>query len=401
MRGCGGARWISWLVSAAFGLLVLLAASPARAYPWMIRHGYTGCMPCHTDPSGGAGALTPYGRAQSDLLLRTRFGNTSEEADPTSGLAWGLIQTSDALRLGGDFREAALGINPDNAPGSTTLINMRADLLGDLKLQRWRVAGSIGYAPSGSLAASLTRNSSENVVSREHWLGYELDDEGSWLVRAGRIARPFGIRNIEHNLWTRFLTRSDFNDTQQYGVALSASVDRFRGEAMGILGNFQLRPDAYRERGYSAYLEYAPTNTLAVGVSSQFTRATRDILYNVTDYRQAHGLFARYSPVTEVVFLAEGDWVYQSLTWNGHRGGYAAFLQADVEPTQGFHLMLTGEAMNGGSAGEPSSFDGWLSAVWFLAPHVDVRFDGIYQTLGSPTGYTNMLIWLAQLHIFL
>jgi hypothetical protein len=171
---------------------------------------------------------------------------------------------------------------------------------------------------------------------------------------------------------------------------------------MGIAGNFQVHPDDYRERGYSAYVEYAPVNTVALGVSSQFTRATRDIVYNVTDYRQAHGVFARVSPYPELVLMTEFDWVYQSLTWNGHRGGYAGFVQADVEPTQGLHFMATGEAMNTGSAGEVSSFSGWLSSVWFFAPHLDARLDGAYQALGGTTpGFTNVWIWLGQLHVFL
>jgi hypothetical protein len=389
------------LLALAVGLFVLSLAPKAEAYPWMIRHGYTGCTPCHTDPSGGAGVLTTYGREQSDLLLRTRYGDSSEDASPTAGFLWGLIHTADGLRLGGDFREAYVSTKPDDAPASQSFITMRADFLADMKIDHVRAAGSLGYAPQGALAASLTPNTSDNIVSREHWVGYEFGEDGAFLVRAGRMAVPFGIRDIEHNLWARTLTRSDFNDTQEYGAAFAFSADRFRGEVMGIAGNFELHPDAYRERGYSAYAEYAPNNTLALGLSSQFTRATRDIVYNVTDYRQAHGVMARYSPITELAFLAEADWVYQSLTYNGHRGGYATFVQADVEPAQGVHFMVTGEAMNGGSAGEPSSFDGWLSGVWFFAPHLDIRFDGIYQTLGSPTGYTNVFTWLGQIHAWL
>ena len=82
-----------WVVHRSpVGAMVLLASSSAHAYPWMIRYGYTGCAPCHTDPSGGAGALTEYGRAQSDLLLRMRYaqGAESGEADKTSGFLWGL-----------------------------------------------------------------------------------------------------------------------------------------------------------------------------------------------------------------------------------------------------------------------------------------------------------------------
>jgi hypothetical protein len=375
----------------------------------MIRHRYTGCMPCHTDPSGGAGALTEYGRAQGDLLLRMRYGHGTEtgEADRTAGFLWGLVPLPEQLRLGGDVREGFFSNQVESAALQQELITMRADGYGDVKFGRFRAAASLGYVPQGDLAASLTRASQENLISREHWLGVELDDDGAWLLRGGRITLPFGVRMIEHTLWARTLTRTDLDATQQYGLALSFARDELRGEVMGIVGNFELRPDEYRERGYSAYVELAPVNTLAFGASSLFTRATRDIVYGVTDYRYANGVFVRWSPVEPIVLLAEADSVYQSLTWNGHRGGYAAFAQMDYEATQGLHLMLTGESMNGGNAGEPSSFDGWVSAVWFCLPHADVRFDGVYTTVGTPptpgssASYTNVTTWLVMVHAYL
>ncbi len=366
----------------------------------MIRHGYAGCTPCHTDPSGG-GPLTQYGRAQGELLLQTRYGDTSEEASPLSGLGWGTVQTSDAVRLGGDFREAWYSLHPDGAPSSQSLLTMQADLFGDFKIGRFRAEGTIGFAPTGDLAASLTDFPQDNVTSRDHWLGYELDEDGSWLVRAGRMALPFGIRSIEHTLFARSLTETDIDQDQQYGAALSVSKDRIRAEAMGIVGNFQLHPDAFRQRGYSAYAEYAPMNTLAVGASSLFTRATRDIIYGVTDYRYANGVFARYAPVEQLVLLAEMDSVYQSLTWHGHRGGYAGFLQADIEPAQGIHLMATGEVMNSGSVGEPASYSAWFSAAWFFWYHMDVRVDNVYEVVGSPAGDTSVLSLLLQYHVYL
>ena len=286
-------------------------------------------------------------------------------------------------------------------------ITMRADLYGDIKVGRFRAAGSIGYVPAGDLLASLTTAPQDNLVSREHWVGAELDEEGAWLLRAGRIALPFGIRMIEHNLWARSLSRTDIDQAQQYGLALAYSEEKFRTEVMGIAGNFQVRPDEFRERGYSAYAEYAPTTTLAFGASSLFTRATRDIVYLVTDYFYANGPFVRYSPVQPLVLLAEFDSVYQSLTFHGHRGGYAGFVQADYEPAQGFHLMLTAETMNGGSAGEPASYDGWISGVWFFLPHLDLRLDGSIRTWerravgGTPASHTSATTWLVQFHVFL
>jgi hypothetical protein len=338
-----------------------------------------------------------------------RYGATNDtgEADRSAGFLWGAIPLPSEVRAGGDFREAYFSNQVEGAPLQQQFLTMRADLFADIKLGRFRANGSLGYAPQGDLPASLTRGATDNLVSREHWIGAELDEEGAWLVRAGRIALPFGVRMIEHTLWARQLTRTDLDATQQYGLALSFAKDKLRGEVMGIAGNLQVRPDDYRERGYSLYVEYAPSTSLAFGASSLFTRATRDLVYGVTDYRYANGAFARWAPVQPIVFMAEGDWIYQSLTWNGHRSGFAAFLQTDYEPAQGFHVMVTGEAMNGGNPDEPSSYDAWLSAVWFFLPHMDVRFDGIYSTIGTPPApgapaqHTGVTTWLAQLHVFL
>ncbi|MCL2448404.1 MAG: hypothetical protein FWD17_05605 [Polyangiaceae bacterium] len=391
----------------ACAALIFFFASPAHAYPWMIRHGYSGCVPCHTDPSGGAGALTEYGRAQGELLMGMRYGNTSDEASKLAGLLWGAIQPPEQLRFGGDFREGFLSTQPANAPVVQQLITMQADAYVDVKISRFRADGSIGYAPQGALAASLTGKPSDNLISREHWVGAELDEDGSWLLRAGRMALPYGIRMVEHNFLVQSLTRVDINDTQQYGLALAVTKETFRAEIMGIAGNFQVHPDVFRERGYAGYFEYEPTTTLALGVSSMFTRATRDIVYGITDYRASNGAFMRFSPVTPLVILAEVDSVYQSLTWHGHRGGWGGFVQFDYEPVQGFHTMLSFEGMNGGQNGEPLSSGGWLSAVWFFLPHMDLRIDGIYTAAGIPAeagvpaSHTNVTTWLAQFHVYL
>ena len=140
----------------------------------MIRHGYAGCAPCHTDPSGG-GPLTPYGRAQGELLLQARYGQSSEEASALSGFAWGQIQTSDALRLGGDFREAWFSLNPNGAPSTQRLITMQADLFGDIKIGRFRAEGTIGFAPTGDFAAALTRFPENNLISRDHWIVFVIE----------------------------------------------------------------------------------------------------------------------------------------------------------------------------------------------------------------------------------
>jgi hypothetical protein len=287
----------------------------------------------------------------------------------------------------------------DGGPTERNLVLLRSDLYGDAEVGPFRVAASLGYAHTGAFNAAVTRMAKDNLVSREHWVGYELGPERSWLARAGRIAVPFGIRTSDHQLWARTSTRTTSDDDQEYGVSLFATQGLVRGEIMAIVGNFMVRPDDYRERGYSAYLEVAPMPTFAFGASSLFTRARRDVVLRVTDYRQAHGAFARWSPTPPLVVMGEVDWLYQSLTENGHRAGYAGFVQADWEAKQGLHFMLTGEAKNEGAAGEDGSYGVWASAVWFFAPHVDLRLDDLYRKRGL--GGVEEISWLATLHIYL
>ena len=118
IRVCALCRGVKRLMSVRLALFLVTFATamshspPAFAYAWMIRHGYTGCITCHADPSG-AGLLTPYGRAQSDLLLRTHYtSGTPEEPAKSAGPVFGLISPPDSLLLGGQFREMDMYLKP-------------------------------------------------------------------------------------------------------------------------------------------------------------------------------------------------------------------------------------------------------------------------------------------------
>jgi hypothetical protein len=372
-------------------------APSASAYAWMIRHDYTGCATCHVDPSGG-GVLTAYGRAQSDLLLRTRYGGAgaSEEPSPSAGFLWGAVDPPDWFLPSGTFRALALATKTGSAAFTRDFILMQADLRAAVVTGHLRAYGSVGVVSSNGSAASLAGN----VVSREHWVGYAFGADDAFLVRAGRIDLPYGLRSIEHTLFVRSATRTDLNDTQQHGVSLAYSGDLVRGEVMGIAGNYQVSSDAYRERGYSAYVEVAPWSSAAFGASSLVTHAAKDLYLKVPDTRQAHGIYARYAPVTPLVLMAEGDVVVNSATGTG----YATMLQADVEPIQGLHFIATGEVGANApqiGAGSGSSYSGWLGVNWFFAPHADVRIDAMRESVAMGQSRLPITAVMAQLHVFL
>src|SRR5262245_26961058 len=103
-------RLLRLLTAACPFLIVLLGAGRADAYTWMLRHGYSGCVTCHTDPSGGE-LLTPYGRAQGDLLLRMRYGKdtvsaqASDQSSPGESLS--SFDSFDEGEQGGEQKEKA------------------------------------------------------------------------------------------------------------------------------------------------------------------------------------------------------------------------------------------------------------------------------------------------------
>jgi hypothetical protein len=402
----------------AVSVALFLWAFAASAYPWMIRHDYAGCPQCHADPSGGS-LLTEYGRAQGELLLRTQYGKAVEEPGLIADFL-GFVPLPSPLLLGGDVREAAIDVLAAGQPAQTDVFLMQGDVEGQVSVGRFRANGSIGFAQEGAYAASITKRIDDNLVSRVHWLGVDLGEDRSFTVRAGRLNVPFGLRSVEHDAWTRVYTRTDSNQDQEYGAAFAWNVPSWRGEVMAIAGNFLESPDRFRERGYSGYAEWNGVPKLAVGVSSLIVHASAGV--DITDgsspngtplpadlIRQAHGVFARYTPVKPLVLSLEADLLFDSqpptkTAAARNAPGIVSQLQADVEVIQGVHLDAIGEIVDkesdlAGPAGGPTQpwFRGWGFVNWFFAPHADIRLDAVYE---SDAGI-HVTTLVGQLHAFL
>jgi hypothetical protein len=386
-------------VAAAF---LLLLPSRADAYAWMIRHDYAGCNICHADPSGG-GLLTQYGRAQGELLLRTRYGSKAkeEEAGKAAGFLFGAFELPDALLLGGDLRALELFSIPQQGQVKSQFVWMQSDVEGQITGGRLRLNGSVGYSDQGALPAAITHDPKRNLVSRVHWAGVTLGEDESFMLRFGRMNLPFGLRVVEHTFAVRQASRTDINDQQQHGLAFSYNGTKLRGELMGVVGNLQMHPDAYRSRGGVGYLEYLPVDRLALGVSSLVLHAVQDAALYGPAWRQAHALTVRYSPAMPVVLMAEGDLLFQSQPNGVNDTGYASVLQADFEVVQGLHLIASGEATNATPKDTNAMFLGWGSVNWFFAPHADVRLDAIETSSRPAQVRVSSTSLVAQLHLFL
>jgi hypothetical protein len=377
--------------------LAILAAvgifsTAASAYPTMIRHGYTQCASCHTDPSGGT-LLTEYGRAQSQLLLSSRWG-AAKEAEPTaaSKFLFGVLAAPDPVTLGGWVREGYIWNEADGKLVDHRALQMRTSVAAEVRLGPVRAAAELGYASAGTAElAAITRNEgSGNLVSREHWVGLAFADETA-LVRAGRINVPFGLRNLEHTSFVRTATQTDINEDQQGGIAIAVARENWRAEVMAILGNYSLRPDAFRERGLAGHLEAALSPHFAVGLSGLAARADAALDTGSPTIRQAYGLTARLSPWTPLVFSAELDALLSSALGNGSvKTGSTGWLQADLEVLRGVHLVSAAEHL-ASPAGGAARFGWWGGAAWFVIPHLDVRAD-LIRRFSADSATTNTFL---------
>lgn len=408
-------RLLSWIGLVA---ALLFFSRTASAYPWMIRHQYQGCVPCHSDPSG-AGLLTEYGRAMGENVLRMRYGKPPPDEPPAVARFLFGVPTPDWLLLGGSVRngyQLKKQVSGGGGAWDTRFLQMEADLRAQVTFGRFRASGTLGYMWKGAQTANITSRTEHNLTSREHWVGVDLGEDKQFLLRAGRINIPFGIRNDEHELFTRStqVTRTNINESQQDGIAFAWNGSIVRGEVMALLGNYQLNPDAYRERGYAGFVEFKVADTVALGVSSMVTYAKQDYVdpfHSPDTIRQVHGAFVRASPVEPLVILAEADALItktgpNGVSTGGTTGGFVGTLQADIEPIQGLHLIATGEALvQSGVVLSPTSpgqtvksFSGWASALWFFAPHCDLRFDFVaYSLMDGPVN----IYLLPQLHVYL
>jgi hypothetical protein len=402
----------AWLFAAI--LCACLFPASAQAYPWMIRHDYTGCGVCHVDPSG-AGLLTDYGRAQAVLLMQMNYGAPpkGDEVPSYANFMFGLIPMPDWLLAQVTFRGAEFWLsettpgtagNPSVSVSDQRFLMMLLDARAEIKLGIFRAGGSIGWGTTQfTLPAVIVSNAAgtNELLARDYWIGLQPDD--SLLIRLGRINLPFGLRNVEHTAWVRNNTQTDINYSQQSGLSVAFDNGHVRTEVLGILGNLNLTPDAYRQRGFSGLVEVPVAERAAVGFSALVTRAElTSPSTSLPGLRQVYAVFSRWAPVEPVVLMVEGDvFINNNLGSGVIQPNAATWLQVDWEPIQGLHFAPAVETLNTYGV-NGTGIGTWLTIDWFCLPHTDIRLDGLYRYQPATTGpASNVFSFLIQLHTYL
>jgi hypothetical protein len=271
----------------ALGLLLLATAEaePAGAYPQYIAKGYARCSECHFSPNGG-GMTTASGRGEIEAVLPDllgpgwleRLSASANKEDPT-----GRAEGSPALQanFGVDSRLLFLRTSPEVGVAPQWMaIPMLAE------------AGAIAALGPWSLYATVSpriRSTAEHTytaVSREHWLGFELDEVTTF--RAGRMVLPFGLRMPDHTLYTREDFGFDKFD-QSYAVAWHRVTDASELHLAAFAGDLWLDPPALQEHG--AVVSYARSladERVSLGGSLLFGATTHTLRPAASVFLRAH-----------------------------------------------------------------------------------------------------------------
>lgn len=200
-------------VRTAQAVAALAIACPAAALPRFAARNGTECIQCHVNPTGG-GMRNEYGRNVFEKAWLPLGGSTkvgldewiAPQAAPTGGDTAAEAGTDAALfsgnvtpwlALGGDFRTAYLLIEPERAAVAgedrditSSFFLMQADLYYAARLDRRATLVLDVGIYSGFEAWGL-------------WQLRPSIHPWNLMLKVGRFMPPFGIREVEHQLFTR------------------------------------------------------------------------------------------------------------------------------------------------------------------------------------------------------
>ena len=327
-------------------LLIIIVPKIAKAFPQMIRHGYTSCTTCHVNPRGGE-VMTDYGRALSGAVL-SKWAYEGEEQWHYGALK----STPDWLKVGGDFR--SVQVHKENSAGKFgRYIEMQEQVQVVAKLNSENTFLSV-------TGASYTREPSKPWYLPGYFLSTQI---GSSLnLKVGRFTPRFGINVPEHIFSTRGAIGFGPH-TERETLELFYLQDRW-DLSFSVTGG-ELKNEEEAEAFY-AQANYSFTKRDRVGVSLE-KKTANDKAFSVA----FHGLIG----FSEHLYLIT-DTVYREFEgFTGNQEGVYHFSKLGYEFTKGFHLFVMEDIKKSDFSknNNTDSFYG-VGLTAFPRPHLEVQF---------------------------
>ncbi len=327
-----------------FTFALLLLFEKAKAYPQLIRHGYTSCNTCHVSPRGG-GVLTAYGRALSSEILSTwsyegeenwHFGALPENSVP------------DWLHVGGDFRVLQSHVKTEQMTrGRFIKMQEQVELAAKIKNIWISVAG----------ASDTTKESRPWFIPQFYVMASLMDKLN---VRMGRFLPRFGLNMPEHILSTRgplgfgYQKERDTVEVlyqeEKWDASLSATFNKTR--------------DEQEAQGFYAQANYSFGSKDRLGLSLE--KKTKD--QDVTSV-SAH---AQWGVTEKLYFLTDSVWQQRkSLAIDE---GVFHFAQLGYEIEKGLHVFLIEDFKKETLSRASSSQNQYgLGFTFFPRPHWEIQ----------------------------
>lgn len=375
-------------------LLLTFFSFRAYSYTQFIGHGYTSCLACHFNPTGG-GPLNDYGRVVSATLISSGALYPEkwdeEKVAYTSGFLFRKPKQK-FLRTQLNYR----GFQVVRNPGSSTSeqkrwINMQADARVVLKFgenDKYIAVGNYGYAP---LPENLQGKESQ-WRSREHYIGMRFTPK--FGVYAGLMDKAFGIKVIEHIAFSRTAPDVRQND-QTHGVLLHYLGETWEGFAHAFAGNLTQEADL-RTKGGSLTFEKTFYDIHRMGASVMSSR---------NEYQEllSYSAHARFNLKEGSSVLAEIGQVDRS-TQNGldERTMRYGLLQTYLRPIRGLYVLSNIEYFSRNIEFSDYTVRWGPGIQYFPIQRVELRFDAFNTRNFSPDVSTrDTWMYLVQTHIWL
>lgn len=376
-------------------LLLLTLSFKVSAYTQFIGHGYTSCLNCHFNPSGG-GPLNDYGRVVSATLISSgalypdSWGE--EKVAYTSGFLFRKPK-QNWLRTQINYRGFQVVQNPGSSrTEQKRWINMQADARLILKFgqnDRFVAVGNYGYAP---LPESLKDAGEPEWRSREHYLGFKVTPK--FGLYAGLMDKVFGIKVIEHIAFSRVAPEVQQND-QTHGVLAHYLGEKWEVFAHGFAGNLT-QDEELRMKGGSLSLERTVFDLHRLGASFMSSKNNFQELLSYSGH-------ARMNLKDGSAVLAELGQVDRK-TENGSddRTMRYGLMQTYLRPFRGLYFLANIEYFKR-NVDESDYTVRWGPGVqYFPIQRIELRFDTYNTRNFSPEASTkDSWMYLVQTHIWL
>ncbi len=293
--------------------LMLLAALPAHAEPYLaVQTGFK-CGQCHVNPTGG-GERTVFGNIFAQTQLAAHPIDTGSE-----------IWTGELGRffsVGGDLRAQA---QVTKQPGTSST--------DDFNVEQGRIYASANVIP-GRLYVYIDEQVAPASINREAY-GVYWSKNHDWYLKAGQMYLPFGFRLQDQTALVQQITGINMTTPDQ-GVEFG--VERGHWDAQLAISNGTAGgPEKDHGKQYSGQLSYVES-FWRVGLAANINNAA-------AGNKTAAGLFGglRTGPLSWLGQIDVTD--DKSLPARSGRQ-LATLLEANWRITRGHNLKLTHEYLD-------------------------------------------------------